>query len=88
MKIVAQESKRRFLVSVSASEIGRIVGNSYRHEFNVGDSIDVEKAYKRLNALIERRADLDSARKRLQGLIRALDPLEPLVLAGEPVEDD
>ena len=90
MKIIGSAGRETYLAEVTQGEAARIIGKRYQDMYSLpaGTVLEVNQAYDRLQKLQLMRSDLDTARKKLRGLLKAIEPLEELILQATGETDE
>lgn len=94
MKIVASISSTVFLAEIGVSEIellaGKRVGRegnySYERNIPVGTTFDIVKAFKQIHRSDNRRKEIESVRKTLEGVLNSLDIIDRFIDEPKDVE--
>lgn len=87
MKIVATISTRMFLAEITPEEIdflaGRRIGRqgdySYERVIPSGTTFNIDKAIQQVHRNTQRKREIETVRKTLEGVLNSLDIIEPFI---------
>ena len=92
MKIIAKQRGNTFLIEATDEEINRMAGKElvqrdYQNQaqpWAIGSEFNVIKAFDQIHRNNQRKKEIETVRKTLEGVINSLDIIEPFI--EEPKE--
>ena len=87
MKIIAKTGEYTFLLEASADEIDRLAGKqigkagaySWQRDIPFGTEFNIIKAFDQIYRNGQRKREIETVRKTLEGVINSLDIIDPFI---------
>lgn len=86
MKIIGKSGRATFIVEATAQELDKLAGrqlgwSDYSNEqfMTMGTEFHIEKAFSQIHRNKQRKQEIDTVRKTLEGVLNSLDIIEPFI---------
>jgi len=87
MKIIASINEYEFIAQLTKQEIDYLAGMQIGHDkgyyggraIRAGTTFDITKAFEQIHRNSQRKREIDTVRKTLEGVLNSLDIIEPFI---------